>query len=112
MSQSLPVTDGGGGTGSFQSIPVHLEARASWDHWELPFKASEQLQGHKGRRTMPFGRWQKLPRGKRKVGSDAKPEMENIFSELGKGSVLFCLEAADGLNIPVLPNYFLGHRPF
>jgi len=61
---------------------------------------------------MPFGRWQKLPGGRRKAGSAAKPETENIFSELEKGrSVLFYLEAADGPNIPVLPDRFVGHPP-
>lgn len=39
-------------------------------------------------------------------------QRENIFSELEKGkSVLFCLEAADGPNIPVLPDRFVGHTP-
>nr|CAI9704127.1 unnamed protein product [Rangifer tarandus platyrhynchus] len=39
-------------------------------------------------------------------------QRENIFSESEKGrSVLFCLEAADGPNIPVLPDRFVGHTP-
>lgn len=92
---------------------MHQGARASSDHWGLSSKASGQLQGHQGHRTAPFGRRQKLPQGKRKAGSEAEPQTENIFSELEKGrSVLFCLEAADGPNIPVLPNHFVGHRPF
>lgn len=59
--------------------------------------------------------WQmaELPRGKRKAGSDFQPEIENIFSELEKGkSVTFCLEAADGPDIPILSSHSVGHRPF
>lgn len=96
---------------TLQSIPCTEEPQHSGIQGP-PSKAAEPLQGHQGHRAMPFGRWQKLPGGRRKSGSAAKPETENIFSELEKGrSVLFCLEAADGPNIPVLPDRFVGHTP-
>lgn len=111
-SVTEPPRSGGGETGRFSVHPCAPRSQSILGSLGRPSTAAELLQGRQGRRTVPFGRWQKLPQGRRKAGSAVKPETESIFAELEKGrSVLFCLEAADLFNIPVLSDRFVGHTP-